>query len=441
MLRGSSGTARAVSHPMKTKLVQFLGAVLCLATFFTTLFGSTPHAQADLTGSFLTLRHQPAKSFRLAPEFRYYASRINYDRNSDRIDPALLDRITVMTGSLPVAYGISNAVTLFGEARYIHVDLETTLGTATRFGFSDQNVGMNLRLIRSTTGMEAFFQVETDVPAYSPADDQNFDVVLGDGTTHVTGSGFFRAPLIASETRTLDLNMGAGFMWRSNDYDPAVRWSTELRYDAYPTGIVFAGRIGGLHSLTDETLSGAGNPCKVDPRAGGSCLFLAQHPSLVSAEGRLGYRFQPRLSVLGFTSTSLWGKEAPNGFSVGVALEFATFGSSDDPKETEPTADPASREREYGQGNKGFVAYTFEARVVRTNDQYHLLKIDKGTTDGVAVGDVLDVFSVTKTGDVKEAVARGRVTSVRSSEAAIKIVEYFREVWIEEGFVVKKPLQ
>jgi len=32
------------------------------------------------------------------------------------------------------------------------------------------------------------------------------------------------------------------------------------------------------------------------------------------------------------------------------------------------------------------------------------------------------------------------VTSVKSDESVLKIVEYYKEKWIEQGFIVKRPL-
>ena len=42
---------------------------------------------------------------------------------------------------------------------------------------------------------------------------------------------------------------------------------------------------------------------------------------------------------------------------------------------------------------------------------------------------------------IGQAVARTQVTSVRMEESALTITEYFREVWIEPGFLAKRPLQ
>jgi hypothetical protein len=71
----------------------------------------------------------------------------------------------------------------------------------------------------------------------------------------------------------------------------------------------------------------------------------------------------------------------------------------------------------------------------------NLIKIDKGSQDGVELNQEYDVFLVKQNGATGEAVARARVTSVKPTEAALTITEFFREVWIEEGFLVKRPLQ
>jgi len=58
----------------------------------------------------------------------------------------------------------------------------------------------------------------------------------------------------------------------------------------------------------------------------------------------------------------------------------------------------------------------------------------------VATGQIFDVFAVKPNGETGETIARAQVSAVKLSEASLIILEYFREVWIEEGFVVKRPL-
>ena len=56
-------------------------------------------------------------------------------------------------------------------------------------------------------------------------------------------------------------------------------------------------------------------------------------------------------------------------------------------------------------------------------------------------GQVFDIFHGPPDGRAVEAVARAQVTSVKSDEAALTIIEYFKEQNINEGFIAKRLLQ
>ena len=57
------------------------------------------------------------------------------------------------------------------------------------------------------------------------------------------------------------------------------------------------------------------------------------------------------------------------------------------------------------------------------------------------VGQLFDIFSVKPNGQIGDAVARAKVTSVKNDEAALTITEYFKEVLINEGFIAKRLVQ
>src|SRR5205814_792890 len=124
----------------------------------------------------------------------------------------------------------------------------------------------------------------------------------------------------------------------------------------------------------------------------------------------------------------------PSGTTVEVAAQFSWGPRPGHAKPADLTPD------QYGHSNQGFVNYSFEGHVSRVNDKLNMFKVDKGHVNGVEVGQTLDVFAVGKDGIIGEAIARAKVTSVKSDESVLKIVEYYKEKWIEEGFIVKRPL-
>jgi hypothetical protein len=168
--------------------------------------------------------------------------------------------------------------------------------------------------------------------------------------------------------------------------------------------------------------------------AGGSYMVNAINPSLIAARGQLGYQISDTIIFTTEASQTLWGQGAPAGLNITFGVQ-ARWGErqSKNPEKQSPS--------DYGKSNQGFVNYAFEARVVKVNDRMNLIKIDKGSQDGVELNQEYDVFLVKQNGATGEAVARARVTSVKPTEAALTITEFFREVWIEEGFLVKRPLQ
>jgi hypothetical protein len=132
---------------------------------------------------------------------------------------------------------------------------------------------------------------------------------------------------------------------------------------------------------------------------------------------------------------TLLGNAAVNGFSGALSIQ-KLFGLSPSRKlPTEMTPD------EYGKSNKGFVEYAFEAKVLRSVDRLNLVKIDKGSSDGVAMDQIFDIFAVKSNGTLGEPIARAKVISTKSNEAALTVLEYFKETWIEEGYLAKRPLQ
>jgi len=84
------------------------------------------------------------------------------------------------------------------------------------------------------------------------------------------------------------------------------------------------------------------------------------------------------------------------------------------------------------KGRKEFSAYDLSSKVTSFNDQAYLVKIDKGSMDGVDKGQIFDLFK-------KEIpIARAQVTHVKDDEAALSVLEYFQDQWIENGFEARR---
>ena len=79
--------------------------------------------------------------------------------------------------------------------------------------------------------------------------------------------------------------------------------------------------------------------------------------------------------------------------------------------------------------------YGQEAKVISMNEALFLIKINKGSRDSVTKGQIFDVYS----GD--NLIARARVKAVKNNEAALVVVEYKEEHWIELGFSARLLLE
>lgn len=162
----------------------------------------------------------------------------------------------------------------------------------------------------------------------------------------------------------------------------------------------------------------------------------AVNPSLTTVSGQLGYRVKPSFDVIAGLNQAITGQNAPTGLQVFGGFQ-ARLGGAPAVLSTLQLS-PA----EYGKANQGFVHYQgVEAKVLRTNDRLNMIKIDKGSNEGIEIGHTFDIFTVKPNREVGEAVARGRISSIKADEAVLTVTEYFKEVWIDEGFVARRPIE
>lgn len=370
----------------------------------------------------------------LRPRLQAYSTQFNYDRLGTRIAPQGLLHYNRYNLDIPAAIGMSDFVTAFGRMHWVFAQVQLKGYENQSWGLGDQSAGLSFKIHQWQRGTKLIFQGQFDLPAYSnPGKEKKESPLIGNGTFDFNGSAFLSYPWIQRPSKTLDLDVGVGITARSDGFPGMVPWSGRLRYHVFPQGIILGASLNGFISLGQEANKAAGNPCPNGKAAGGSCYILSPNPSLMMATAELGYRMSPEAAVIGNIGGSLWGKQTPQGFYGGVGVEIRLG-------RTRPSEKAVLSPEDYGKSNQGFVNYAFDAKVIKVNDRFNLIKIDKGALQGVSVGQIMDIFSAEKGGQPKEAVARARVTSVRDEEAALKILEYYKETWIEEGFTVKRPL-
>jgi len=355
-------------------------------------------------------------------------------------NPAGLDGYLRVTTDVSIAYGLTSQFTLFGRASWSYARLDQSPASTTAYGFGDQMVGISFRALEQrppanrSHGLALDIQFQAELPPYSNA---AADVVgiphLGDGAIDLTLGPFLTTPLIQTKRESLLLTVGSGFTYRTQLYAFHIPWSVNVHYLPRLDGIF--GSLGGYGAISLRNDGGASPVTGLRPAtgSGGSYVTEATNPSFLMIRGQAGYQFANLLQIYLEGTQALWGQLAANGFSGLLGLKFH-FGerSQGNPVTMSP--------KDYGRSNQGFVNYAMEARVLRANDRLNLVKIDKGMQDGVEVGQVFDIFMVKQDGSLGEAIARSKVTSVKVNEAALTVSEYFREVWIEEGYIAKRPL-
>lgn len=381
--------------------------------------------------------HQPRQAFTLIPELSHYSSTTNFDSIGDKIIPSSLNTYSRSHLDLSFRYGLSSSFSIYSRLAMALVSLDTTAFQSSAFGLPDQTFGMNYRILETPTGASIDLQAQIDVPLYSNVNAQEEALpYLGDGSIDITGGGFANFVITEDLEKQLLFSAGAGYTFRTADFSAAIPWSAFLTLSRSVKGLILKAGLDGVASLKTDTATTLGDNATTILRAsGGSAFINAPNPTLFNVRASLGYQWTEQLSSSFTFATALSGSNAPQGTLLALNMTFnwgEAFSRRLDRTEMSPN--------EYGGTNKGFVTYANQGNVTRVNDRLNIIKANIGTDHGVEVGQIYDVFSVTQDGRPKEPVARVRVTSVHSNESAFMILEYYKEVWIEEGFIVRQPL-
>jgi hypothetical protein len=411
------------------------------------LFSSVP-AHADFFIHSWDNRHSSVGLFDLGADLMWYRTTSNFDSTGSTFEPSGLSSYQRILLDLNLGYGITPKLSIYGRLNWEMSKVDSTntsAFTGTGYGLGDQSVGLNYRIYEKPHTAAIDLQGQIDIPAYSntAAAANGTDVTnapnLGDGSVDVTGGAFLTYVLAEKAENNVKFVGGAGYTYRGSSFSAAIPWSAHVALQPKREG--FVAQLGGFGVQSLNTDSHPNNSILLNTSAGslgtgGSYITGAINPSHATLRGLAGWRTRDDLQFTASIAQSVWGHEAPNGLTFDFGFQ-THFGGE---KDTGPQ-DPALQSTiKYGHSNKGYVNYGLEAKVLRANDRFQLVKIDKGLDQGVQIGDTFDVFMTNADGSVGSAVARGRVTSAKGNEAAIKIEEYFKEVWIEEGFTARRPI-
>jgi len=404
-------------------------------------FSSTAHADYLYSAGVGSWEFRPQKEgiLSIEPRFLLLNSNTNFDPAGTALAVSNLNSWSRIQGETAVRYGLSDRVSLLGKISWslVQSDHTTTTYSGTAFGFGDQTVGLSYRAyqsrgtsLRPHENLRIDFVLLGDIPAYAnPIAAANQPPFLGNGSFDLTFSPLMTWTFSGTETEATQLVGSFGYTFRSGGYSMHLPWSVGIRREVTNhSGFQFSALARGTVSLRNDarTLVGEGEA----NGAGGSAAINAINPMMVEGQVQAGFRLAPTFAIAGFGHFPLYGQNIPAGLRLGAQLSI-DFGHAQRKR-----PDQLSN-KDYERGNQGFVTYGLEAKVLRANDRLNLVKIDKGTNDGVEQGQLFDIFQILQNGKTGEAIARAQVTAVRAQESALSVTEYFREVLIDEGFVAR----
>ncbi len=372
------------------------------------------------------------------PRVSLFSTSTNYDLNGTSTPLPNSVSVSQTYFDLNGTYGLTDDFFIFGRLSLLSVKVQNPgQKDLSAFGFADQLVGAAYRIVKKDSGANLSLQFDVGLPAYQKNTAlSSSSAYLGDQSVDLTFGGFAQIPIDFNSKSHLYAELGTGYTYRSKGYSSAVPISALLKRDPVNGGILFNVGVRGQISLkTDSsgsTTFGASQALQESNRgAGGSFLIEGINSAWLAAQGSVGYQNESRNGFALTAAIPFSGTYAPSGFQASVSGIFS-FGSDDsDSKE-------GSSERETLHKSSlpgGSTSYDLDAKVTSVNDQLYVFKIEKGSSDGIEKGQLFDVFNQ---GNLT---ARARVISVKNDEAALNVLEYYQDNWIDIGHTARRIVQ
>ena len=362
----------------------------------------------------------------LDPRVSFFSTSTNYDQNSK--SNAIPGGVSASQHyfDLNGAYGIGQDWTVFGRFSVLTESIQNSGQiNLSNSGLADQLIGTAYKVIQNPSGFGLDLQFDAELPAYSnDSAKENGKAYLGDASNDFTLGAFAHLPLQNEFLSDLSLEFGAGYTYRSNGFSSSIPVNLLLKRNPHENGVMFSAGILGQFSLsTDAANSNASiyaqviNDNKIG--AGGSDLVGGIDPAWLSLHASIGYRTSSTQTLYASITAPFQGTSAPSGIalSFGLVFDFTHSLSDSSPKSS---------------STKEASLVPLDAKIISVNDQLYLVKIDKGSTNQVEVGQLFDIFRE------NEKVARAQVTHLKDDEAALSVVEYYQDHWIESGFTARR---
>jgi hypothetical protein len=401
------------------------------------IIGTHSHVlRADLYLHRIENFYQPIRELTLSPQLSYFYTSSNYNLAGSSEAAPGLSRYTRVLTDFSGAYAIDKYFTFFGRLSWLRNDVtSSTGGGGNRFGPGDQTVGLVLRLIQQREKHRKphrtlDLQFQTDFPVYK--NNQSNLPFAGEGSRDFTVSFFLGMPLVHTPQKKWNLQAGGGYTARSSGFSTLLQWNLALNY-APPSGSVSLYEVMFYGVRAQKQLSA------INAGLGSLGSFITQSPSpsFMGIRGKVEHSIGKDRVLFCALDRTFFGALAPVGFQIilGATRHF----------DFNPTRDAEGFLRETSSASLSApplleqVADPFEARVTQASDRLNLIKIDQGSAGTVAVGQIFELFDFKKDSTTTP-IAKAECVSVKKKQAVLKVTEYYKEVWIEKGFLVKRPL-
>ncbi len=392
-------------------------------------------------------RTGPHSGLVLDPRVSYYYTNSNYDKTSHSTPLPFDATVSQIYFDLNASYGFTDNWFLFGRLSVINTRLNnpqaplTSSPNSSIFGMGDQLIGFAGRLLHADNGLNFNIQAETSIPAYNDNNQKaSQQPYLGDQSYDMTFGGFLEIPIPPGATAEWYLEAGTGYTYRSAGFSAAVPYSLMLKRDPIEHGAVFSLGARGQFSLNTDKIASVTNQNDQNVGGAGSNIIYAQNPSFTIAQITLGYKNGSGQTLYAAAAYPVVGTNSPLGFQVtlGAQLDFGGKSKSSDESETAITEKKLARPDH-------FTSYDLEATVQAVNDNFHVIRLNKGSDDDVQKGQYFDIFKMSEDPltqkKTETVIARAKVTHVKGDESALNVVEYFIDQWIEKGFTARRIVQ
>ncbi len=367
--------------------------------------------------------------FRAAIGGSYYQTRHNLDSAGDSQALPNGGRVASLGAQLHAQYGLLQQITLFGNIGYVRNQIENSRFTIENAGGPSEGE-LGLRMGFHDLPVRLFADLSAQIPLYSRPGGTQWATLNGSssppqgtGATDLRASATIEVPL----TENFFLGGSMGYTRRSAGFSDLIIGSAYGLYQKPRGPFVRVGILGQTSALEDQFTGRVVNDRAASLLAG-SLIYNSINPSFAKADLLLG----TYVSADSFVSIGSQYEVAGNNTSR-APLVFAALGVHFGGK----TSDSG-----YSASNKGFQTYYFSAKVVQVNSALNLILIDKGKSDGVVADEYLDLFEPDKNdGTFGETIARAKVAEVGPTRTKLKVLEYYKEAFLQEGIIVRRPVR